>query len=70
VPAVDALAAGDVWHAAFTMALAEGEAVDAVARSANAAPALKCTRFGGRAGAPPHAPTSMLSSPPVYKINN
>ena len=52
VTAVDTLGAGDVWHGAFTLALAEGMAVAAAARFANAAAAIKCTRFGGRGGAP------------------
>ena len=52
VKAVDTLGAGDVWHGAFTLALAEGMDIDEAARFANAAAALKCTRFGGRSGAP------------------
>jgi sulfofructose kinase len=49
---IDTLAAGDVWHGAFTLALAEGSATEAAARFANAAAAIKCTRLGGRSGAP------------------
>jgi sulfofructose kinase len=49
---VDTLAAGDTWHGAFTLALAEGAGVDAAARFANVAAAIKCTRFGGRLGSP------------------
>jgi sulfofructose kinase len=60
VSAVDTLAAGDVWHAAFTLALAEDRAVDAAAQFANAAAALKCTRFGGRSGAPTRAEVDAL----------
>jgi len=52
IHAVDTLAAGDVWHGAFTLMLGEGRPVADAARFANAAAALKCTRFGGRAGAP------------------
>jgi len=55
VHAVDTLAAGDVWHGAFTLMLGEGRPVAAAARFANTAAALKCTRFGGRAGAPSRA---------------
>ena len=52
VEVVDTLGAGDVWHGAFTLALAEGRPeVDAV-RFANVAAALKCTGFGGRAATP------------------
>ena len=52
VKAIDTLGAGDVWHGAFTLALAERMPVGAAARFANAAAAIKCTRFGGRGGAP------------------
>jgi sulfofructose kinase len=55
VTAVDTLGAGDVWHGAFTLALAEGQAETAAVRFANAAAAIKCTRFGGRKGAPTRA---------------
>ena len=52
IDVVDTLAAGDVFHAAFAVAVAEGRAVADAARFANAAAALKCTRPGGRTGAP------------------
>jgi sulfofructose kinase len=52
---VDTLAAGDTWHGAFTLALAEGANIDAAARFANVAAAIKCTRFGGRLGSPTRA---------------
>jgi sulfofructose kinase len=55
VRAIDTLAAGDVFHGAFTLALAEGNTIAAAARFANAAAAQKCTRFGGRLGAPTRA---------------
>ncbi len=49
---VDTLAAGDVFHAGIALGLAEGrDAVDAM-RFGAAAAGLKCTRFGGSAGAP------------------
>lgn len=48
VAAVDTLAAGDVWHGAFALALGEGRAEVEAVRFANAAAALKCTRSGGR----------------------
>ncbi|MGX5732852.1 PfkB family carbohydrate kinase [Bosea thiooxidans] len=52
VETVDTLGAGDVWHGAFALALAEGQGeVDAI-RFASAAAAIKCTRFGGRSGTP------------------
>ena len=52
VASVDTLAAGDVFHAAFALALAEGRPEVEAARFGNAAAALKCTRPGGGAGAP------------------
>ena len=52
VKVVDTLAAGDVWHGAFTLALAERQDVASASRFANAAAALKCSRSGGRRGAP------------------
>ena len=55
VIAVDTLAAGDVWHGAFALALGEGRELEAAARFANAAAAIKCSRFGGRRGAPKRA---------------
>lgn len=55
IHAVDTLAAGDVWHGAFALALAEGQPVADAADFANAAAALKCLRPGGRSGAPTRA---------------
>jgi len=55
VTAIDTLAAGDVFHAAFALSIGEGKSVEQAARFANAAAALKCTRLGGRLGAPSHA---------------
>ncbi|MBT8408851.1 MAG: sugar kinase [Alphaproteobacteria bacterium] len=55
VPVRDTLAAGDVWHGAFALALAEKQDEPAAIRFANAAAALKCMTFGGRAGCPDRA---------------
>lgn len=55
VEVVDTLGAGDVWHGAFALALGEGRNEHSAIRFANAAAALKCTRFGGRKGAPSRA---------------
>lgn len=52
VAVVDTLAAGDIWHGAYALRLAEGADEVAAAGFANAAAALKCTAFGGRAGCP------------------
>lgn len=48
----DTLGAGDVWHGAFTLRLAEGADEEDAMLFANAAAALKCTGFGGRKAAP------------------
>jgi sulfofructose kinase len=55
VMAVDTLGAGDTWHGAVILALAEGCDTAAAIRFGRAAAALKCTRFGGRAGIPTRA---------------
>jgi sugar/nucleoside kinase (ribokinase family) len=52
VEAVDTLGAGDVFHGAFTLRLAEGGAIREALRFAAAAAALKCTRHGGGPAAP------------------
>ena len=52
VTAVETLGAGDTFHGAFALALAEGMAIDAAMRFAAAAAALRCTRSGGRAALP------------------
>lgn len=52
VTTIDTLGAGDTWHAALALALAEGVDDLAAMRFANAAAALKCKRPGGISGAP------------------
>jgi sugar/nucleoside kinase (ribokinase family) len=52
VEAVDTLGAGDVFHGAFTIRLAESGDVREALRFAAAAAALKCTRHGGGLAAP------------------
>lgn len=52
VEARDTLGAGDVWHGAFALGLAEGQALTAAMRFASAAAALKVAAGGGRDGAP------------------
>lgn len=52
VTVVDTLAAGDVFHGAFALALLEGKAIEACARFACVAASLKCSRFGGRLACP------------------
>lgn len=55
VEAIDSLAAGDAFHGGFTVALAEGRDLVEALRFASATAALKCTHFGGAAGAPRRA---------------
>jgi len=52
VEAVDTLGAGDVWHGAFVLRLAEGATEPEAVDFANAAASLKCLRRGGRNGCP------------------
>ena len=52
VDVVDTTGAGDAFHGAFALALAEGRPTPECARIACAVAALKCTRLGGRAGLP------------------
>jgi sulfofructose kinase len=55
IVAVDTLAAGDVFHGAFLLALAEGRSVATAARFANVAAAFKCREFGSRTTTPTRA---------------
>jgi sulfofructose kinase len=52
VDVVDTLGAGDVFHGAFALGLGSGTDEAGAIRMASAAAAIKCTRFGGRAGIP------------------
>ena len=52
IQAVDTTGAGDVFHGAFTLALARGDTAHNALVFAAAAAALKCTRGGGARGAP------------------
>jgi sulfofructose kinase len=49
---IDTLGAGDIFHGAYALALAEGKPALAAARFASAAAAIKCSRSGGREGSP------------------
>ncbi len=60
VAVVDTLSAGDVFHGAFTLALAEKMTIADAGRFACAAASLKCTRFGGRAAAPTRSEVAAL----------
>ena len=55
VDAVDTTGAGDVFHGAFVLALAEGRSEREAVRFASVAAGVKCERGGGRAGIPDRA---------------
>ncbi|MDH2342700.1 sugar kinase [Bradyrhizobium sp. SSUT77] len=66
VQAVDTLGAGDVFHSAFTLRLAEGSDVKEALQFAAAAAALKCTRHGGGLASPQRIEVEeFLSMPPA-----
>lgn len=52
IKAVDTLAAGDIFHGAFALAIAEGKTPKDAIHLSSIAAALKCEVFGGRTGAP------------------
>jgi sugar/nucleoside kinase (ribokinase family) len=60
VDAIDTLAAGDVFHAGFALALTEGRDEVSAMRFGAAAAGLKCTKFGGSMGAPSRAEVEAL----------
>ncbi len=64
---VDTLGAGDVFHAALALALAEGQPEPAALHFAAAAAAIKCSRPDGIAGAPTRAEVEALvrQAPPL-----
>ncbi len=63
--AVDTLGAGDIWHGAFALAIAEQQSMDEAVAFASAAAAIKVTRPGGRAGAPTRAEVLSLMNTPT-----
>lgn len=52
VDVVDTTGAGDAFHGAFTLALAERRPIAECAKFASAVAAIKCTRLGSRSGLP------------------
>jgi sulfofructose kinase len=56
----DTLGAGDVWHGALALALAEGMREPEAVRAASAAAAIKVGRVGGRAAIPTRAERDRL----------
>ncbi len=66
VHAVDTLGAGDTFHGSFALALAEKMSEADALRFASAVAAIKCSRFGGRAGVPNRAEVDeFLAAHPV-----
>jgi sulfofructose kinase len=55
VSVADTTGAGDTFHGAFALMVAEGRPAAECARVATAVAALKCTRLGSRAGLPTRA---------------
>lgn len=60
VEVVETVGAGDVFHGAFALALAEGRLPEAALRFAAATAALKCSGAGGRASYPDRAAVGAL----------
>jgi sulfofructose kinase len=66
VSVTDTTGAGDAFHGAFTLMVAEGRPAPECARVAAAVAGLKCTRLGSRAGLPTRKELDafLLSTPP------
>ncbi|MEO1159408.1 MAG: PfkB family carbohydrate kinase, partial [Pseudomonadota bacterium] len=60
VEAKETLGAGDVWHAAFAVMIAQGRDIRSAVEFANAAGTLKSARPGGPASAPTRAETEQF----------
>ncbi len=60
IEAVDTLGAGDVFHGAFTLAIAEKQPLEQAMLFSAAAAGLKCSRFGGAFAAPQRAEVEEL----------
>lgn len=66
IRAIDTLAAGDIFHGAFALAIAEGKTPAKAIQLSSIAAAMKCEVFGGRSGAPTRADViARLGSLPV-----
>ncbi|MEA5097745.1 MAG: sugar kinase [Burkholderiaceae bacterium] len=59
---VDTTGAGDVFHGAYALALAEGMDVPTAMRFSSGVAALKCSHYGGRAGIPERAEVEQFLS--------
>lgn len=60
IDTVDTLGAGDVFHGAFTVAIAEKQPLEQAMRFSAAAAGLKCAREGGAFGAPQRTEVEQL----------
>jgi len=60
VEAIDTCGAGDVFHGAFAVAMAEKMEIDVAMRFAGATASLKCLSFGGSLGTPDRAAVDRL----------
>ena len=64
VDVIDTTGAGDAFHGAFALMLAEGHPVQHCAAVAAEVAARKCTRLGSRAGLPRRADVKALAHDP------
>ena len=62
VDVVDTTGAGDAFHGAFTLMLAEGRSIEQCATIAAEVAAMKCTRIGSRAGLPRRSEVASLKA--------
>lgn len=60
VAAVETLGAGDAFHGAYALAIAEGARIEDALRFASATAALRCSRPGGRVALPTRAEVASL----------
>lgn len=60
IEAVDTCGAGDVFHGAFAVAMAENMGIAQAMRFAGATAAIKCLKFGGSLGTPNRAAVDRL----------
>ena len=65
VEVVDTLAAGDVFHGAFALALVERRPIPEAAAFACTAASLKCRRFGGWTGCPTRSEVEAAGAAPA-----
>lgn len=66
VNVVDTTGAGDVFHGAYAVAIAEGKDVIEAMRFASGVAALKCTHYGGRKGIPDREEVDLFLSQQLY----